>query len=277
MRIIYAADYFKPKLADEQFRPEAQAFASEGFSLSTINVDELETGSTAPTSDLDDTTLYRGWMLSSEVYSRLVASIENAGSRPFTTVEQYLLTHHIPNWAPRLGSLTAETVVLPNGTDFESELRALGWREFFVKDYVKSLKVSMGSRISDPGEIGALVEEMAAFRGTIEGGLCIRRVEELLAETEMRYFVINGVAHAPDGSSIPKEVEECIERIASPFFSVDVALNSKGKRRVVEVGDGQVSDTVGWDVSRFASLFTDDGFLFRPSASDGPKGASSVN
>lgn len=198
--------------------------------------------------------LYRGWMLDSSAYSELIEAIVEAGGTPFSSTEEYLLTHHIPNWVPLLEDLTPETVVLPNGTDFEKELKALGWDEFFVKDYVKSLKTSMGSKISDPAMIGPLVEEMRTFRGVIEGGLCVRRVEDLDSETEERYFVVRGEAHSRDGTPAPDIVLECAKRIASPFFSVDIALNGRGEPRVVEIGDGQVSDTVGWTVERFTDL-----------------------
>ena len=218
-------------------------------------MDDLSSGPVEPKPAIEGTGIYRGWMLDTEQYSNLVASIEEGGGSPFTSQDQYLLTHHLPNWVPLIQELTPETVVLPNGSDFETELRSLGWTEFFVKDYVKSLKTSMGSRISEPSEIGPLVAEMTKFRGSIEGGLCIRRVEALLAETERRYFVVQGTAFAPDDHPVPSEVLQCAERIQSRFFSVDAALDQDGKVRIVEVGDGQVSDTVGWEIDRFTSLF----------------------
>ena len=43
-----------------------------------------------------------------------------------------------------------------------------------------------------------------------------------------------------------------LPRIDSPFYSVDMATRDDGQRRVVEVGDGQVSDLVGWTPEEFA-------------------------
>ena len=40
----------------------------------------------------------------------------------------------------------------------------------------------------------------------------------------------------------------------APFFSMDVVITSNGYK-VVEIGDGQVSDTVGWDIEQFVALF----------------------
>ena len=77
--------------------------------------------------------------------------------------------------------------MLPITANLEAELRSLGWNAFFIKDYVKSLKTSRGSIIRDPSEIGAVVAEMRHFRGDIEGGFCVRRVEPFIADSERRW------------------------------------------------------------------------------------------
>jgi hypothetical protein len=38
------------------------------------------------------------------------------------------------------------------------------------------------------------------------------------------------------------------------FYSVDIANNSSGKPIVIEIGDGQVSDYVGWDLPDFVKV-----------------------
>ena len=42
--------------------------------------------------------------------------------------------------------------------------------------------------------------------------------------------------------------------IPRPFFSVDVARRADGTDHIVEIGDGQVSDLVGWSVERFFDI-----------------------
>ena len=145
--------------------------------------------------------------------------------------------------------------MLPLSADFEAELRSIGWQSFFIKDYVKSLKTSRGSIVRDPSEIAAVVAEMQEFRGTIEGGLCVRRVEPLIADSETRNFVIDGTAFAPAGAPVPDIVQQVVSRIRLPFFSVDVIRREDGLLRVVEVGDGQVSDLVGWTAVDFAAAW----------------------
>ena len=126
----------------------------------------------------------------------------------------------------------------------------------FIKDYVKSLKTSIGSIINEPAAINTVIAEMQKFRGGIEGGICIRQVEDFIAETEQRYFVINGRSFAalPD-KEIPDVVNECARRIDSKFFSVDVIERKDGCKRIVEIGDGQVSGFVGWTAERFSILW----------------------
>lgn len=189
-------------------------------------------------------------------YKRLVAEIERGGAMAIVSPEQYEAAHYLPNWYPRIAEFTAETRVFSETADFESELRSLGWSGFFVKDYVKSLKTSVGSRIGDPSQIGEVLSEMRKFRDRIEGGVCIRKVEEYIPDSEVRYFVVRGVAYSPqEEMPVPEVARVCAVRIPSPFFSVDIARRIDGTLRVVEIGDGQVSDLVGWSPERFASLW----------------------
>jgi len=137
------------------------------------------------------------------------------------------------------------------------ELSVLNWPEFFIKDYVKSLKTSVGSRIRKPEQVASVVAEMRRFRGVIEGGFCVRRDESFLPDTERRYFVFNGVPHGAENDDVPLIVHECVKRLKSSFYSVDVVKRTDGQLRIVEVGDGQVSDLVGWTPKRFASILAE--------------------
>ncbi|HYX15030.1 MAG TPA: ATP-grasp domain-containing protein [Nostoc sp.] len=92
----------------------------------------------------------------------------------------------------------------------------------------------------------------------MEGGICVRRIEDFVSETERRYFVVYGKPFAalPD-EEIPEIVSECAKRIKSQFFSVDVIERRDGTKRIVEIGDGQVSDIVGWTAERFTQLWVE--------------------
>lgn len=81
----------------------------------------------------------------------------------------------------------------------------------------------------------------------------MRELEPLLPETEERYFVMNGRAHGREGA-VPEIVAEIARRIDSPFFSVDIVKSEDGRPRLIELGDGQVSDRKKWPAERLMAM-----------------------
>lgn len=260
MRLMFPSNPMNPREIDEFFLPQAEALAKGGYALFSQEEQKvLRVGS-------GDTVVYRGWMLDLFEYRKMKVMVEEKGGEMLTSVVEYLNTHHIPFWYPLLHDLTAETHIIPNqklnSDDFNlvQELKSLGWEKFLLKDYVKSLKTHGGS-VTTPDDAPAVVELMKQFRGTIEGGLCVRKFEEL--HDEQRYFVVKGGSWHRVASPAFRDTDRDLlstvaDRIHSPFFSVDVAINAEGKPRVVEVGDGQVSDLVGWTPEAFAELVFKD-------------------
>ena len=253
---LFPAHPLDPTEVDEMFADQLAALRHAGFSASLCPDAVIQQGKPLRKVPAGTTVVYRGWMLDAAEYGRLVGAIASAGAAPLTSTASYLATHHLPNWYPLVAEFTPETRVLPATSDVERELRSIGWESFFVKDYVKSLKTSLGSIVRDPSQIGAVVAEMERFRGHIEGGLCVRRVEPFVAESERRYFVLDGRARSPNGEPVPELVEQVATRIPSRFFSVDVVRRTDGVMRLAEVGDGQVSDLVGWSASAFAAMWS---------------------
>jgi hypothetical protein len=255
IHFLFPSDPLNRKAPDEMFSGQADALARRGFTTSVF-ADAVLAG-TKPLKDIPagSRVVYRGWMLNAERYAALVEAIERAGATAFTSTQDYLSTHHLPSWYPLLADFTPETRVYPANADITAELRSLGWGAYFLKDYVKSVKSRRGSIVRDPSEAVAMLDELREYRGEIEGGICVRRVEEFVTDSERRYFVLNGIPHSADASPIPAMVEECARRVASKFFSVDVVRRKDGELRIVEVGDGQVSDLVGWSEDAFAAMW----------------------
>lgn len=258
MHFLFPSHPLRRPVIDEMFADQRSAAIDAGFTSSLCPESSLRDGRPLMNIPAGATVVYRGWMLNAPDYEALTRAVAAAGGVPLTSPATYLATHHLPNWYPLIAEFTPETRVFPESEALESQLRELGWEAFFVKDYVKSLKTSRGSIVRDPSEIGPLVTEMRTFRGEIEGGVCVRRVEALLPETERRYFVIDGRAYAPTDEQVPELVQAVAQRIPSRFFSVDVSRRADGVLRVVEIGDGQVSDLVGWSAERFYDLWKSD-------------------
>jgi hypothetical protein len=238
------------------FADQRASLLRGGFSVSLCSDEALAGAERLRGVPLGRQVVYRGWMLKSHESAALVATIEAHGATAFTSPREYLATHHLPNWYPLLADFTAETMTYPANADVAAGLRALGWDGYFLKDYVKSLKTGRGSIVRDPSEVSAVVAEMREYRGGLEGGLCVRRVEDFVPGSEKRYFVLHGVGYAATtGEPLPPIVGRVAERVPSKFYSVDVARRRDEADRVVEIGDGQVSDLVGWTPEAFAHVW----------------------
>lgn len=258
MRILYPSSPIRAQQPDEQYAAEVEAVRAAGFEVSLFSLEGFHGGAfrAFPPLPSDTETLYRGWMMSATDYEAFVLAITRVGARPAIDLRSYLGSHHLPRWYPSLTDFTPETRVYPPDCDLEAELRRVGWSEFFIKDYVKSLKTSVGSRITKPEQAAVVASEMRRFRGVVEGGFCVRRVENFMPDTERRFFVIDGAPYSEAGE-VPPIVQECVRRHQSRFYSVDVVQRTDGQFRLVEVGDGQVSDLVGWTPNRFAAVLAD--------------------
>lgn len=255
MHLLYPSHPLKTAQPDEQFAEEAAAVRGAGFEISFFSLENFQIGEfrAVPPIPKGKIVLYRGWMLTASEYKFLESELTRLGAKSLVSTDAYLANHHLPQWYPHIKDLTPETRIYPPNCDLEAELRALDWPAFFIKDYVKSLKTSLGSRVSEPEQVSAIVSEMRHFRGTIEGGFCVRRVEEFVPQTERRYFVLDRTPYAETGTA-PEIVFECSKRLTSRFYSVDVVRRADAQDRIVEVGDGQVSDLVGWTPNRFATI-----------------------
>jgi hypothetical protein len=258
MHLLYPSSPLSARQPDEQYAAEVDAVRAVGFGVSLFSLEDFQGGTfrAFPSLPSSSDILYRGWMLSGTEYEAFVSALAHAEARAAIDLQTYLGSHHLPSWYASLADLTPETRVYPPDCDLQAELRALSWSEFFIKDYVKSLKTSVGSRITKPEQVAAVVADMRRFRGVIEGGFCVRRVESFLPDTERRFFVLDGVPHSATGD-VPPIVHECARRLRSRFYSVDVVKRADGQFRVVEVGDGQVSDLVGWTPEQFASILAE--------------------
>ncbi|MCE3002232.1 MAG: ATP-grasp domain-containing protein [Xanthomonadaceae bacterium] len=255
MRLLYPQDPTDRKAPDEAYRDEYEAVTARGLACWLLSLEDLPAGTFRPRPALceGEATLYRGWMLTPVEYQELARRISAHGATPLTSPEANERCHYLPRWYAQCRDLTPETIFLPKDADFRHELRAVDWPGYFVKDYVKSLTTSRGSIARTPAEVAEIVGLIEHYRGRIEGGVCVRRLEDLMPETEERYFVVGGEPHARDGA-VPDLVRDIARRIESPFFTVDVCAARDGRLRLVELGDGQVSDRKRWDVTRFAEL-----------------------
>lgn len=255
MHLLYPSAPDRSNAVDELFAEEYDAARSAGLACSLFCDEELESGRfrARPEFPANTQVLYRGWMLTPENYARLHGAILVAGGRPLTSPQQYRHCHYLQEWYPLCEDLTPATLFLSRNADFEAVLAQSPWRAWFVKDHVKSLTTQRGSKATNAAEVREVLDSIERYRGTIEGGVCLREFEALRAETEERYFVLHGRAHGRL-DTVPPLVEQVAQRIDCPFFSVDVVESTSGELRLMELGDGQVSDRKQWPAARFAAM-----------------------
>jgi len=255
MRVLYPSDPFNKKVPDESYQEEYDAAVAIGLNCSLFSSEDFELGTFQPfpTFEEKEDILYRGWMLGVQRYAQLCKSIISKGGKPLTSPQDYQQCHHLPGWYELCKNFTPETIFLQKDSNFVESLAGLNWPGYFVKDYVKSLTTTRGSVAKAPEEVAEVVSLIESYRGKIEGGVCIRRFEELLPESEERYFVFHNRAYARDGK-IPELVQHIAKLVSCPFFSVDVVLSKDGTLRLIELGDGQVSDRKQWPADRFVKM-----------------------
>lgn len=257
-------------MIDEAFQDEAIAIKLAGLPTSVI---DIENRRVLPSVEQNETVVYRGWMMTQPEYAFWYGCCIGFNMNPLTNVEQYLTAHHLPNWYPLLERWTPNTQVFPMDRpmfgrglkqaavpleEFVRSMLGLGWEKFQLKDYVKSLKTAGGSAITSTEEIIPALENMEKFRGQIEGGICVREWEDFAPGTEKRYFVINGKYYGQEHSYDIRHMsilDEISKLVPSPFYSVDIATRQDAVARIVEIGDGQVSDLVGWTPERFGEVW----------------------
>jgi len=249
MQLLYPTSPLQPREPDEQYAEEYGAAVGSGFSVSLFSFEQFAAGNfrARPAIPAGDTVLYRGWMMTLAQYVQLSAAVSRAGATLLTSPERYELCHHLPRWYSTLAEFTPETCFFTESDDIASRLRERSWTGCFLKDYVKSLGIAAGSTVTDLGRVPAVVRKLKEYRGEIEGGICARRIEDFDQGTEERYFVACRTAYAREGL-VPEAVAIAAQRIDSPFFTVDTVLRRDGVTRIVELGDGQVSDRKKWTV-----------------------------
>jgi len=259
MRILYPFNPLNPKEVDEPYQEEFHLLKTMGFNCSLFDFASLEAGEFNPKPNLKsgEKILYRGWMLNPEHYQKLVQYIEKKGSIPVTNSENYLKCHHLPGWYAVCEGFTPETRFFNKNKQLKDKIQALAWDAYFVKDFVKSNSTAKGSIALSADEAIEIIELIETYRGEIEGGIAIRRVEKYKNNTEVRYFVFNGKVYSPN-DTIPDIVLKIAAQLDAPFYAMDVIQRQDSEYRLVEIGDGQVSDKKTWTTDTFVQMLVEN-------------------
>lgn len=249
---------------DEHFAPEAAAAKDLGIDVALVDHDALLDPASAPralrAAPTSDDALYRGWMLRSEQYERFFEVAADSGVGLRTAPDAYRRSHELPGWYGAFEQLTPLSLwtETPSTEEFVARCRQLGTGPAVIKDFVKSMKhywaeACFVPAVEDTDSAVAVARRFLDLRADdLVGGLVIRRFEEF-AGPEVRTWWIEGrcalITPHPDDpdAEVPDDMEidavaSAVATLGSPFLTVDLARRIDGVWRVIEVGDGQVSD-----------------------------------
>jgi hypothetical protein len=257
--LLVPGDPLNPRRDDPHFAAQAAAARSAGIPVARVDHDALTRGDAVLRVPAADDAVYRAWMLSADQYGDFAAGLEACGVRLRTSADEYRAAHELPGWYEALRPVTPESMWTdgPDLTDLVKAARGLGGGAGVLRDYVKSMKHYWSEACYLPDVLDdAAVERIGARflelrEDAFTGGFVVRRFEEF-AGAEARTWWIGGrcvltTPHPDTPDELPAgldllEIEPLVAELALPFVTVDVIRRTDGSWRVVELGDGQVSD-----------------------------------
>jgi hypothetical protein len=255
----------RPGRRDEHFAAEAAAAVAAGVDVGLVDHDALtEPGgagrAVAAIPEGGGEAVYRGWMLRSEQYAAFHGALAERGVALRTSPGRYRQAHELPGWYRQLAEVTPKSAWTAGDrqADFMLACAELGPGPAVLRDYVKSMKHywDEAAFIPDLAGTAAAWKIASRFRERREeeftGGFVVRRFEDFTS-AEVRTWWISGecrlVTAHPDalGQQPPGDIDlasvtPLAESLALPFVTIDLARRADGVWRVIELGDGQVSD-----------------------------------
>jgi hypothetical protein len=199
-------------------------------------------------------------MLRADRYAAFAEALAERGGTLRTGAAHYRRAHELPGWYAALAPVTPPTAwtTSDDREGFERAARDLGPGAAVLRDYTKSMKHHWheAAFIPDVADADAAWTVAARFRqlrdDEFTGGFVLRRFEPFTG-AEARTWWVGGQcrltgAHPDTPDDLPaaepdlSAVAPLVAALALPFVTVDLALRADGGWRVVELGDGQVSD-----------------------------------
>ena len=270
--LITCMDPLSPSRPDPANAAEAVLAAELGWKVYLVDHDALEAGDmrralrwVQPGQDYIG--IYRGWMMAAPAYAKLYEDLSERRVRMATSPDQYRACHHLPGSLPFVRQWMAFTTLLPieemdSGEAFAQALQPFGVAPVVIKDWVKSEAAGYWDSAcfipsaQDLARAHAVVDRFVELRGSSLTGGIVFRAYTKLARTpreeneEWRCFAVAGRLLGPwprfawSGEPQPPAVmlRDIAAVVPSPFATIDVARTALGAWRLLEVGDGQVSE-----------------------------------
>jgi len=199
-------------------------------------------------------------MLSSGQYAGFAAALAARGVALRTSPAQYQRARELPGWYPALAPVTPRTVWTAGDSqqDVARACARLGPGPAVLRDYVKSMKhywtqATCIPQTSDQAAAWKIAARFRQLRGDdFTGGFVIRRFEPFCS-AEVRTWWTGGTCrlitphpYIPGGQPPPDldltPFTPLIGSLGLEFVTADLAWRADRTWRLIELGDGQVSD-----------------------------------
>lgn len=277
--LLVPRDLLNDRRADQHFAPEADAAVGLGLGVHLVDHDAIVSGdietAVSGISGTGNELVYRGWMIPPTRYQLLGEALHARGLELRTSPDHFAGAHHLPNWYDRVADVTAESVwtVGPDLDQLIVLADRLAEGPAVLKDYSKSEKHAWDEamfipELSDHDRVLAVARRFLELRAeSFDTGFVLRRFESW-EPSEWRTWWVDGdcvavTAHPDTPGVLPDDLDigalrPSITSLGLPFLSVDLAISSStGGLRIVEIGDGQVSDRPSThDPVRFVEAIT---------------------
>jgi hypothetical protein len=264
--LLFPCDPLKRARPDPHFADEYVAARDADIPVALIDHDAAVAGeyrmSCKKVAESSTPAVYRGWMLRPSAYAGLERALSERDVLLKTTASKYELAHHLPQWYGAVRNDTPESVwtMTDSEVDFIEALRRIRIGPAVIKDYSKSAKHYWNEAMFIPDTTNeehalAVARRFRELRGEFfDVGYVIRSFEQFEGP-EVRTWWVDGrcvlVSPHPDAAS--EEVFDLadnvgalspsIDGIGAAFITADIVQRSgDGRLRIVEIGDGQVSD-----------------------------------
>ncbi|MGW5382794.1 ATP-grasp domain-containing protein [Nocardia sp. NPDC003963] len=270
--MLSCADPLDPRRTDPHFAAETATARELGADIGLIDHDLLSAGdAVAAVRNVPRNSgpaWYRGWMIPTPAYAAMAEALAARGTPLMIDAATYRAAHELPGWYETFAPVTPAGRWLagppgriPDTATLAALAAPLGAGPGIVKDYVKSAKHAWDTAcyipdLADPANVHRVVSAFVAEQGSyLQGGIVLRAFEAFGAgdrrAAETRVWWLDGApllvgAHPDTPADCPVPVLDriaaCVARSGARFLTTDLAMREDGVWRVVEVGDGQVSD-----------------------------------
>jgi hypothetical protein len=264
MMVLLPADGLRPRRPDEHYAAEAAAARDLGFDVALVDHDALARGGDGDAAvarvPSGSAAVYRGWMLRSEHYAAMAAALAARDVALRTSADDYRRAHELPGWYAAAVGVTPESMWTEGDArdDFAAACGALPAGPAVLRDYTKSMKhywheAAFIPDVSDADAAWRVAARFRELRGDdFTGGFVVRHFEPFTG-AEVRTWWVDGAcrlrtAHPDTPDDQPPAdldlapVAAVIGQLRLPFVTADLARHTDGRWRLVEIGDGQVSD-----------------------------------